>query len=124
MQRTSSHPWTPRNSRSAAQLLGHKPVHDPLGTERRLCHAALMLMFVTRPPLQVPDYYKIIKKPMDLGTVKNKLEDKPERGQPRAYKDPYELLGDVRQVRRPRIRAPSGAPPAVELPILHPRVTV
>lgn len=68
-------------------------------------------MHVIRPPVQVPDYYKIIKKPMDLGTVKNKLEDKPERGQPRAYQDPYELLADVRQVRRLAARAPSGVPP-------------
>lgn len=66
----------------------------------------------------MPDYYKIIKKPMDLGTVKNKLEDKPERGQPRAYKDPYELLGDVRQVRQLPVRAPLGVPPAVGLTIL------
>ena len=47
---------------------------------------------------QVPDYYKIVKNPMDLGTVKTKLEHNSQRGQYRQYQNPYELLQDVRQV--------------------------
>lgn len=45
----------------------------------------------------MPDYYKIIKHPMDLGTVKQKLESRPEKGQERLYKNPYEFCADVRQ---------------------------
>ena len=113
MRHISSRLWTLRNSRSAAQRHAHDTSDTPIGyTERRLAPAASTATRVIRPPLQVPDYYKIIKKPMDLGTVKNKLEDKPERGQPRAYQDPYELLADVRQVRRPAARAPSGVLPS------------
>ena len=51
-------------------------------------------------PAQIPDYYKIVKKPMDLGTIKQKLEHHPERGRPRAYQTPHEFRDDVRQVRR------------------------
>ncbi len=49
--------------------------------------------------MQIPDYYKIVKKPMDLGTIKQKLEHHPERGRPRAYQTPFEFRDDVRQVR-------------------------
>lgn len=51
--------------------------------------------------MQVPDYYKIIKKPMDLGTVKNKLEHVPDRGRPRQYTTPMEVRDDIRQVLAP-----------------------
>lgn len=39
--------------------------------------------------LNLPDYYDIIKQPMDLGTVKNKMEN-------REYKAPEEFVKDVR----------------------------
>lgn len=39
--------------------------------------------------LNLPDYYEIIKQPMDLGTVKAKLEN-------REYKSPEEFVRDVR----------------------------
>ena len=39
--------------------------------------------------LNLPDYYEIIKTPMDLGTVKGKLEN-------REYKSPEEFVRDVR----------------------------
>jgi len=45
----------------------------------------------------VPDYYKIIKNPMDLGTVKQKLESRPDKGQERMYTNPYDFCNDVRQ---------------------------
>lgn len=46
---------------------------------------------------QVPDYYKIVKIPMDLGTIKSNLENRPEKGQPRHYKSPTQFCKDVRQ---------------------------
>lgn len=45
----------------------------------------------------MPDYYKIIKNPMDLGTVKQKLESRPDKGQERMYTNPYDFCNDVRQ---------------------------
>ena len=39
--------------------------------------------------LQIPDYFEIIKHPMDLSTIRTKLDE----GQ---YKDPWEVCGDVR----------------------------
>lgn len=75
----------------------------------------MLLKSLCLPASQVPDYYKIIKKPMDLGTVKQKLEDKPERGQPRQYKDPYEFLADVRQVRSPTLARTWPRPKQLEL---------
>lgn len=53
------------------------------------------------PWVQVPDYYKIVKVPMDLGTVKQNLEHRPEKGQPRKYDTPAEFCRDVRQVLDP-----------------------
>ena len=57
------------------------------------------------PWVQVPDYYKIVKVPMDLGTVKQNLEHRPEKGQPRKYKTPAEFCRDVRQVPPPSFRS-------------------
>lgn len=48
--------------------------------------------------LKVPDYYKIVKVPMDLGTIKSNLENRPEKGQPRHYTSPTQFCKDVRQV--------------------------
>jgi len=39
--------------------------------------------------LNIPDYFKVIKKPMDLGTIKRKLETD-------VYSDPREFAADVR----------------------------
>ncbi len=44
--------------------------------------------------LQVPNYYKIIKHPMDLTLVKRKLQ----RKNPLHYKSPKEFVSDVRLV--------------------------
>jgi hypothetical protein len=41
--------------------------------------------------LNIPDYYRIITSPMDLGTVKKKL-------QTRQYSNPIEFAKDVRQI--------------------------
>jgi hypothetical protein len=43
--------------------------------------------------LKIPDYLKIISKPMDLGTVLKKLRSKPP-----AYTQPQEVAEDVRQI--------------------------
>ena len=40
--------------------------------------------------MQIPDYFEIIKKPMDLGTVKSKL-------QRNDYKEPVQVLRDILQ---------------------------
>ena len=40
---------------------------------------------------QAPDYYQIIKKPMDFQTIKNKINKF-------IYADPVEIVGDVRQI--------------------------
>jgi hypothetical protein len=45
---------------------------------------------------QVPQYYEVIKNPMDLQTVLNKLKD-PKTGQ-RVYTDPCEFSADMRQI--------------------------
>lgn len=41
--------------------------------------------------LQAPDYYEIIKKPMDFQTIKNKINKF-------MYTDPVEIVEDVRQI--------------------------
>ncbi len=41
--------------------------------------------------LNIPDYFTLVKRPMDLGTVKKKLSTN-------KYASPLEVLADVRQV--------------------------
>ena len=38
--------------------------------------------------LGIPDYFEIIKKPMDMSTIKNNLDEG-------KYKDPWEFVDDV-----------------------------
>ena len=72
--------------------------------QRAACVQAVAFIGPTLCCMQIPDYYKIVKKPMDLGTIKQKLEHHPERGRPRAYQTPYEFRDDVRQVHRCRYK--------------------
>lgn len=44
--------------------------------------------------LQIPNYYKIIKKPMDLSTVKKKLQKKHSQH----YQTPEDFVADVRLI--------------------------
>lgn len=43
---------------------------------------------------QIPNYYKIIKKPMDLSTVKKKLQKKHSQH----YQTPEDFVADVRLI--------------------------
>ena len=49
-----------------------------------------------------PDYFDIIKFPMDMGTIQKKIPAKPRSGQtrsdPNAYTSPYEFRDDMRLV--------------------------
>lgn len=48
--------------------------------------------------LKCPDYFNIIKVPMDFGTISKRLEHKPEKGIVRQYKDPRDFVADMRLV--------------------------
>lgn len=48
--------------------------------------------------LGIPDYFNIVKKPMDFTTVLKKLEHKPEKNTRRQYDDVYQFRDDVRQI--------------------------
>ena len=57
------------------------------GMGRNLAH----IFRVLPQKSEYPDYYKIIKRPMDLGTIKSKMDA-------RLYTDPEAFAGDVRQI--------------------------
>ncbi|KAL4648343.1 E3 ubiquitin-protein ligase TRIM33 [Arapaima gigas] len=84
----------PNNKDSNKQ--GLSPV-DQRRCERLLlyifCHD-LSVEFQEPVPASVPNYYKIIKRPMDLNTVKQKLQQR----HPQHYKSPREFVSDVRLV--------------------------
>uniref|UniRef100_A0A673L6Z7 E3 ubiquitin-protein ligase TRIM33 n=1 Tax=Sinocyclocheilus rhinocerous TaxID=307959 RepID=A0A673L6Z7_9TELE len=73
---------SPEDQRRCERLLLHVFCHE-LSTE-----------FQEPVPISVPNYYKIIKHPMDLTLVKRKLQ----RKHPLHYKSPKEFVSDVRLV--------------------------
>ncbi|XP_026124872.1 E3 ubiquitin-protein ligase TRIM33 isoform X2 [Carassius auratus] len=73
---------SPEDQRRCERLLLHVFCHE-LSTE-----------FQEPVPTSVPNYYKIIKHPMDLTLVKRKLQ----RKHPLHYKSPKEFVSDVRLV--------------------------
>uniref|UniRef100_A0A673ML91 E3 ubiquitin-protein ligase TRIM33 n=1 Tax=Sinocyclocheilus rhinocerous TaxID=307959 RepID=A0A673ML91_9TELE len=73
---------SPEDQRRCERLLLHVFCHE-LSTE-----------FQEPVPASVPNYYKIIKHPMDLTLVKRKLQ----RKHPLHYKSPKEFVSDVRLV--------------------------
>ncbi|GMH46103.1 hypothetical protein BSKO_14067 [Bryopsis sp. KO-2023] len=48
--------------------------------------------------LNIPDYFTVVSKPMDLGTISKKLEQDSARGLDRRYSTPMEFRDDMRQV--------------------------
>uniref|UniRef100_A0A8C4SUG3 RING-type E3 ubiquitin transferase n=1 Tax=Erpetoichthys calabaricus TaxID=27687 RepID=A0A8C4SUG3_ERPCA len=60
------------------------------------CRCLNNMEFHEPVPASIPNYYKIIKKPMDLGTVKKKLQKKHSQH----YQTPQEFVSDVRLIFR------------------------
>lgn len=64
----------------------------------KLKDAAPFLKPVDPVALKCPDYFTIVKTPMDFGTILKKLEHKPEKGIFRMYNDPADFVADMRLV--------------------------
>lgn len=61
-------------------------------------YAGPFLEPVDAKALNIPDYYEVITRPMDLGTITRRLENDPRRGRYRMYTSPLEFRDDVRLV--------------------------
>ncbi|KAM9369483.1 E3 ubiquitin-protein ligase TRIM33 [Phaethornis superciliosus] len=85
-----------QHSKKGKTVQGLSPV-DQRKCERLLlylyCHE-LSIEFQEPVPASIPNYYKIIKKPMDLSTVKKKLQKKHSQH----YQTPEDFVADVRLI--------------------------
>ncbi|XP_072282234.1 E3 ubiquitin-protein ligase TRIM33 isoform X2 [Pyxicephalus adspersus] len=85
-----------QHSKKGKTVQGLNPV-DQKKCERLLlylyCHE-LSIEFQEPVPLTIPNYYKIIKRPMDLSTVKKKLQKKHSQH----YQTPEDFVADVRLI--------------------------
>ncbi|XP_040193379.1 E3 ubiquitin-protein ligase TRIM33 isoform X4 [Rana temporaria] len=85
-----------QHSKKGKTVQGLNPL-DQMNCERLLlylyCHE-LSIAFQEPVPLTIPNYYKIIKKPMDLSTVKKKLQKK----HTQHYQTPEDFVADVRLI--------------------------
>uniref|UniRef100_A0A803SV35 RING-type E3 ubiquitin transferase n=1 Tax=Anolis carolinensis TaxID=28377 RepID=A0A803SV35_ANOCA len=85
-----------QHSKKGKTAQGLSPV-DQRKCERLLlylyCHE-LSIEFQEPVPASIPNYYKIIKKPMDLSTVKKKLQKKHSQH----YQTPDDFVADVRLI--------------------------
>ncbi|XP_069800487.1 E3 ubiquitin-protein ligase TRIM33 isoform X1 [Dendropsophus ebraccatus] len=85
-----------QHSKKGKTVQGLNPV-DQMKCERLLlylyCHE-LSIEFQEPVPASIPNYYKIIKKPMDLSTVKKKLQKKHSQH----YQTPEDFVADVRLI--------------------------
>ncbi|XP_073523243.1 E3 ubiquitin-protein ligase TRIM33 isoform X2 [Phyllobates terribilis] len=85
-----------QHSKKGKTVQGLNPV-DQMKCERLLlylyCHE-LSIEFQEPVPASIPNYYKIIKKPMDLSTVKKKLQKKHSQH----YQTPEVFVSDVRLI--------------------------
>uniref|UniRef100_A0A4X1T0I1 E3 ubiquitin-protein ligase TRIM33 n=1 Tax=Sus scrofa TaxID=9823 RepID=A0A4X1T0I1_PIG len=85
-----------QHSKKGKTVQGLSPV-DQRKCERLLlylyCHE-LSIEFQEPVPASIPNYYKIIKKPMDLSTVKKKLQKKHSQH----YQIPDDFVADVRLI--------------------------
>ncbi|XP_053313529.1 E3 ubiquitin-protein ligase TRIM33 isoform X1 [Spea bombifrons] len=85
-----------QHSKKGKTVQGLNPV-DQMKCERLLlylyCHE-LSIEFQEPVPISIPNYYKIIKKPMDLSTVKKKLQKKHSQH----YQTPEDFVADVRLI--------------------------
>uniref|UniRef100_A0A663ET02 Tripartite motif containing 33 n=1 Tax=Aquila chrysaetos chrysaetos TaxID=223781 RepID=A0A663ET02_AQUCH len=85
-----------QHSKKGKTAQGLSPV-DQRKCERLLlylyCHE-LSIEFQEPVPASIPNYYKIIKKPMDLSTVKKKLQKKHSQH----YQTPEDFVADVRLI--------------------------
>ncbi|XP_073469584.1 E3 ubiquitin-protein ligase TRIM33 [Aquarana catesbeiana] len=85
-----------QHSKKGKTVQGLNPL-DQMKCERLLlylyCHE-LSIEFQEPVPLTIPNYYKIIKKPMDLSTVKKKLQKK----HTQHYQTPEDFVADVRLI--------------------------
>ncbi|XP_044144443.1 E3 ubiquitin-protein ligase TRIM33 isoform X1 [Bufo gargarizans] len=85
-----------QHSKKGKTVQGLNPV-DQMKCERLLlyiyCHE-LSIEFQEPVPASIPNYYKIIKKPMDLSTVKKKLQKKHSQH----YQTPENFVSDVRLI--------------------------
>uniref|UniRef100_A0A8C5LNG9 E3 ubiquitin-protein ligase TRIM33 n=1 Tax=Leptobrachium leishanense TaxID=445787 RepID=A0A8C5LNG9_9ANUR len=85
-----------QHSKKGKTVQGLNPA-DQMKCERLLlylyCHE-LSIEFQEPVPASIPNYYKIIKKPMDLSTVKKKLQKKHSQH----YQTPENFVADVRLI--------------------------
>lgn len=68
------------------------PFYEPVGTSKRTSYVEICLHIITDwLKLEIPQYPKVIKKPMDLSTIKRKLVDA-EYTTPDKFRDDFKLM--------------------------------
>uniref|UniRef100_A0A2C9KCG6 Bromodomain-containing protein 2 n=1 Tax=Biomphalaria glabrata TaxID=6526 RepID=A0A2C9KCG6_BIOGL len=88
---SAQHSFKGKKGKLTEQMRYCSSIVKELMTKKHQAYAWPFLKPVDAKGLGLHDYYEIIKKPMDLGTVKKKMED-------REYRNASEFAEDVRQI--------------------------